>query len=274
MAERGPETQDSKKRQYALEDVNPAALHEWAGQQFSPRFRILLSIAQPIVSPGSLRAAFSGEEMTSLINGPDEYAAWYELGDVGMLPAMPGSLDKRTLDAVMVVSHMFDQDRDVVEASPANVAQLHQECFSQDPGTQGLLTHITSKFSVPREGKCLTAHVMEYPGTVDDETLANFNEHASGGNMLGMDLPSRFDRPDLGHALQSAVARTHAPYQCAPSVIVTSSMGPSGRAIVVHSLPGRGIVLTEGLPEQPIYLGERPPVELVMVRPRFPQMHG
>lgn len=271
MNRKGPEITNPEPRNYSLEDVDPQALYRFANNQLSPRLRILFSQTQPIISPRSLRSAFTEAEIRRLFNPREEVAAWHELGDVGQLPAM-NRLSGRPMDSVMVVSHMRDSDADVVETTPANITQLHGEHFSTDPVTQALVGYITTNLYSPKPGKDITAHVIEYPGNIDDSTLEALNSHAGGGNMLGIDLPSRFDRPDLGHALQSAVARCQAKYPCLPSVIVTSSPGPSGQVIVVHSAPGNPTVLTEGLPSSPVYGAEseqRAPVQFVMVRPRF-----
>lgn len=273
-----PDVASEKPRKVVDIDFAPDLLRQWAQSQWQyPRIsRLLSQRATPILLPGSLRGAVTREEMSQLTNGQNLVAAFWEIADLSdsILLRIPyrernglGQFDERqdTFDISMVLSHMSDQDGTVVESTPANTVQIHLDSFSPDPKTQALIKFITSREA--QTCNPASAHILEIPGILTDEDLSELKEFLREIKDSGWGHISDFQRPQLGHALQSAIARSKATYPSKPSAIVTETAGPGGSPITVYSSPQDKVALGE-LSEgyQPSNL---PLTKTFLVRPMF-----
>lgn len=251
-----PEGQNDLERNLTMSDYNPAQVGEWARRLFQyPRISNLLNNrATPIMLPGSLKAAFTPKEMRRFQDGGNDVRAFWELADLSdavytrtpyLARNKMTSIDQqpRLFDLSMAVSHMADYDHTVFETNPANLVNLHGDSLSEDARTEELKRFIT--FRLFKACDPAAAHILEIPGELPDDDLATLKAFLAEIKAAGMGHISEFERPQLGHALQSGIARSKAPYPTKPSMIVSDTLGPKGSPITVHSAPGVKVTLRE-----------------------------
>lgn len=251
-----PDIQDDLGRNFIMGDYDPALIGAWAQRIFQyPRISNLLNNrATPLMLPGSLKAAFTPKEMKRFKDGGSDVKTFWELADLSdaVLMRIPylarnnlTSPDQqpRLFDLSMAVSHMADNDHTVFETTPANLVNLHGDSFSEDERTAKLKHFIT--FKLIEACNPAAAHILEIPGDLPDEDLATLKDFLAEVKADGWGHISEFERPQLGHALQSGIARSKAPYPTKPSMIVSDSLGPNGSPITVHSAPGVKVTLGE-----------------------------
>lgn len=251
-----PDVQNDLERSLAMRDYTPAQLGEWAHSLFQyPRISNLLNRrATPLMLPGSLKAAFTPKEMRHFQDGGNDVRAFWELADLSdaVLVRIPylrrNNLEShdqqpRLFDLSMAVSHMADNDATVFETNPANLVNLHGDSLSEDARTEELKRFIT--FRLFKACNPAAAHILEIPGYLPDEDLATLQMFTEAIKAADCGHISNFERPQLGHALQSGIARSKAPYPTKPSIIVSDTLGPNGSPITVHSAPGVKVTLRE-----------------------------
>lgn len=275
-----PDVQNDLERNIAMGDYTPAQLGEWAQRIFHyPRISNLLNRrATPIMLPGSLKAAFTPKEIRRFQDGGNDVRAFWELADLSdaVLMRIPylsrnnlASPDQqsRIFDLSMSVSHVADNDGTVFEANPANLVNLHGDSFSEDEITAKLKHFIT--FRLTQACNSTAAHILEIPGDLPDEDLDTLKDFLAEIKEAGMGHISNFERPQLGHALQSGIARSKAPYPSKPSMIVSDTLGPNRSPITVHSAPGTKVTLRELSDANVESDTEIMPTNTFLVRPMF-----
>ncbi len=231
-------------RGYCFMDLTQDHLKLLAGIQ--PRLiRFFTRDVTAILSPQTLRAAFTRGEVSGLPQGIGEVS--YEIADLTpfIREAMAPRNDHRPFELTMSITVIAaDQNAStIVDASPANLVQVHGNRFVRDEETQRLTGFITSTVLEAPEHHELHLE-MKIPGDMNIQL----------GFFSGMieSLSERLEyegfsigQPDLGSALQSAIARISHESKM-PFVIITGHNGHSGNPIIIYSTV-QGIGLTEDL---------------------------
>ncbi|MEK7548252.1 MAG: hypothetical protein AAB540_05135 [Patescibacteria group bacterium] len=253
-------------------------------------FKILQFIddrVRAVISPGILGCRFNGQEASKLASPQSPgslHAGLWDVSDlsdalychVPYFEANPGvPQGGKPFNLTMSVSHIISDEGDegiVVEASPSNLLKAHRNAFA---GGEHFGGEICEYIEAGKAGTELpvTALVMEIPGEFSDEWIQAINHFADGNNMLGYRHVTRFRRPNLATAMQSAISRVKTPGVINtergfnPSSVVTNEKGPNGKPIVVSCYPSWNKII---LAEDDGNLDNSPtPTRTMLVRPMF-----
>ena len=228
-------------REYYFMDLAPDHLKLLAGIQ--PRLiRFFTRDVTAILSPQTLRAAFTGEEVSGLQQGIGEVS--YEIADLTpFIREAMASRNDRPFELTMSITVIAaDQNAStIVDASPANLVQVHSNRFVRDEETQRLTGFITSTALEAPEHHELHLE-MKIPGDMNIKLgffsgmIESLSQHLEYEGF-------KIEKPELGSALQSAVARISHESKM-PFVIITGHSGHSGNPIIIYSTI-QGIGLTE-----------------------------
>lgn len=234
-----------------LADQTPKGLQNIANNALQLKWMRLFGVdVDPVIRPGSLEGRYTENEIQLNIDAISK--AWYEIADLmgskifeirQQLVLLGGG---KPFDLSMSCAHMSDGDGTVVEATSANIIQLHRDKFSQDEMTQDLLRFITTKYTNDPAKNALLLEIRRQYG---DEFIASVNADLERFSLM-CGYSSRVKSPALNLALQSAIARVTANYPLRKAITFTDAKGPDGLTIVIYAFPGQEIKLTEEDPEQ------------------------
>ncbi len=225
------------RKTHTIRDFNPDTLRKWALETLNPKFlRLLHTEVDPILRPESLRATFTEEEVGRIF----EHLlrdAFYEIADLtgssllGIRDRSVALLGGLPFEITMTAAAIRGQQDEELDASSANLLDVHAQAFSPDPVTVGTTRYLLDDDSFHNDAAgnaiCLDIH-----GAHDQTEIDFVNNHViSLSDLYG--YTSRVVKPTLNMALQGAISRMSLDRTFRPTNFRTTAKGPKGSPILV-----------------------------------------
>lgn len=205
----------------------------------NPKFtRLLYQECDPLFLFNSIQARFSEDDIKRMQSALQN--SLYGISDItgSALRSIRDDIALRNphqkpFDLAVSVADIADYSGTVVEASSANLVQIHGHRFSPDSETQKLITFITLKKLNPADLEV----VLEIPGRGLDAAIKQAEAYVDRLSSAA-GYSSRIGKPALNSSLQGAIQRSYTYGGSKKSVILTEELGPTNLPIVIESASG------------------------------------
>lgn len=246
------------ERFQGLNDCSTAKLE--AVFAMDPKYRALVAgDAIPRILPGTLKAAFTDEEIKAIREGSGE--AIYEISDARRV--MGTLIKPHTL--ALVTRRMFDtKDGKVHEATAGDILRIHSEKFAEDDVTRRIREYVMSSGNSEKNHQLslalFSALWLEDNEREDMEHLNWVNKPLEIFRMMeGGSKLKDAQRVNLALGLQCAITSTvpierlddararlhHRLEDSRPMCVITSTIGPNGKKIIIDTEPDGKLSLYE-----------------------------